>query len=111
MSGQLSDPAALYPRRKPRLVEQEPGWAPEAVWILWGRENSVARASNGTAIPRTLVRCLVYGDVNGLNIPLQYESAIIQFKHLLPSPAEIRNYADCWRWMVQSERSVRSSMR
>jgi hypothetical protein len=59
MSGQLRDLAALYPRRKPRLVGQAPGWAPEAVWTLWRREKSVARARNGTAITRALVRCLV----------------------------------------------------
>jgi hypothetical protein len=37
-SGQLRAPAALLLRKKPVLIEQEAGWAPEQVWTFWRRE-------------------------------------------------------------------------
>jgi hypothetical protein len=36
VSGQLHVPAALPPGKKPPVaMEEEGGWAPELVWMLW----------------------------------------------------------------------------
>jgi hypothetical protein len=47
LSGQLHAPAALSLVRKfPLLSGQDAGWAPEAVWVSWKREKSLAPSGN-----------------------------------------------------------------
>jgi hypothetical protein len=47
--GQLHVPAALTSGKKPPVpIEWEAGLAPETVWTLWSRENSVAPDGNQT---------------------------------------------------------------
>jgi len=37
----------------PVPIEQEAGWAPEPVWMLWRKEKILASAGNRTTVPRT----------------------------------------------------------
>jgi hypothetical protein len=47
VNGRLHDPAALLPRKEPQVhIGYEAGLAPEPVWTLWSREESVAPTGN-----------------------------------------------------------------
>jgi hypothetical protein len=50
VSGQLHDPAALYPRG---TIVQEAGWAAEPVWTQRLEEKSFAPAGDRTPIARS----------------------------------------------------------
>jgi hypothetical protein len=54
VSSQLQAPSRfIHVERIPVPTGQEAGWAPELVWELWRRENSLAAAGNQTPIPRS----------------------------------------------------------
>jgi hypothetical protein len=42
VSGKLHTPAVLHTAKTAVLIEQEAGWAPEAIWTFWITEMSVA---------------------------------------------------------------------
>jgi hypothetical protein len=51
VSDQLHSAGALPSLKVPLLPsEQVAGWAPDWVWMLWGREKSLASARNQTPI-------------------------------------------------------------
>jgi hypothetical protein len=52
-----SRPAALAPRREaPVPIGMEAGWAPDPVWTLWSREESLIPAGNQTPPVQPLAR-------------------------------------------------------
>jgi hypothetical protein len=62
MSGQLHDPVALPPGREyPVSIGVEAGWAPEPVWMLWGREKPLASAGNRTPVVQPQPVCIPTG--------------------------------------------------
>jgi hypothetical protein len=55
VSGQLYDPAALLPGP----IVQEAVWAPELIWTLWKKEESLALVRNRTP-DSAVVQAVVY---------------------------------------------------
>jgi hypothetical protein len=83
----------LYPREKsPTPMEQEVGWAPELVWMIWKREKSLVLAWIQTPVQPAcslLTTSKYYINSKNHYISLQRESIILKYTHCSFSQVKI----------------------